>query len=172
MDRNDIAIVVSVMSLSVAALSLGWNIYRDVVVKAKVKVTFGVRVIIHASMPERPTFLNISLTNFGPGVVTLSMIQMKNAPLWRRLLRKTEHAIIMHDYENPLSGKLPKRLEVGERLDLLLAYSKECFLRANCTHIGVSDFFGRVHWAPRSHLRKAKQDYAKAFGSAEAALGS
>lgn len=161
---SELALGISIFSVIVAAFSLGWNIYRDVMLKAKVKVAFGVRVMLHSSMPERPRLLIISATNFGPGAVTLSAIYVKNAPLWRRVLRKTEYGFIMHDYANPMSGQLPKKLEMGEKLDLLLPYDKECLLSADCTHIGLTDYFGRTHWAPRSDVKKAKQAYVKAFG--------
>jgi hypothetical protein len=65
-----IALLISIFSVLVAAFSLGWNIYRDIILKAKVDVSFAVVTIIHDTMPERPQFLNIKATNFGPGPVT------------------------------------------------------------------------------------------------------
>lgn len=96
----------------------------------------------------------------------MSMIVTKNAPLWRRILRKSQHGVIIFDYTNPMSDKLPKKLDVGESLNLLLPYEKKCFLSEPVTHIGVGDSFGRIHWAPQFDLVNAQRQYAKAFGSA------
>jgi len=70
---------------------------------------------------------------------------------------------MLHDYSNPLSGKLPARLEVGETIHLLIPYDEDCFLREKDTHIGLSDSFGRVHWAPARDVTKAKREFRKDF---------
>jgi len=46
MDTAQAAILISICSAIVAAFSLGWNVYRDVVLKAKVMVTFAVKNIV------------------------------------------------------------------------------------------------------------------------------
>ena len=165
MSTENIALAISIASAVIASLSLGWNIYRDVVLRARVRVSFSIVSIIHESLPDRPRYLSISATNFGPGPVTLSMPCAKNAPLWRRIARKTKHAVINPDYTNPLSGKLPKKVEVGDKLDLLLPYKKDCLLHARFTHVGLSDYFGRMHWAPRAQLKAAYRQYHEEFGS-------
>lgn len=164
METEVIALLLSVFSISVAALALGWNIYRDVILKPKLKVDFGIKKIVHQTFTEPLTKLIITATNFGPGRIKCSMIQFMNAPLWRRLLRKTEYAVILSDSENPMSRKLPATLEVGDQIDLILPYDKDCFLSSPCTHIGVSDFFRRVHWAPTKQVKKAREQYLKEFG--------
>lgn len=158
-----IALLISIFSVLVAAFSLGWNIYRDIILKAKVDVSFAVVTIIHDTMPDRPQFLNIKATNFGPGSVTISMICVKKAEIWRRLIRKTKHAVITPDYTNPLSSKLPAKIEVGDKIELLLPYKKDSFLRSHFTHIGVNDYFGRTHWAPKRDLKKAYATWKKDF---------
>lgn len=163
MTESQIAILISALSAGIASFALGWNIYRDVVLKAKVRVSTTVVTIIHDSMPERPDFISVKATNYGPGIVHILMIEAKTSPLWRRLLRKTKHAVIMYDYTNPLSAKLPKKLEVGETADLLLPYTKESWPKEPFTHIGVSDSFGRVHWAPRKQLRKVREQWQEKF---------
>jgi hypothetical protein len=157
------ALFISALSLAIAALSLGWNIYRDVILKPKLKVRFGVKEIILPSVPEHLTKLILTATNFGPGRITSDLIELKNAPLWRRVLRKTQKAIIIHDRENPMSAQLPATLEVGDNIDLILPYDKDCCLSKPYTHIGLSDSFGRIHWAPTRDMREAKEHYRKAF---------
>lgn len=158
-----IALLISILSLAVAALSLGWNIYRDVILKPKLKIGFGVKEIISPSLAEHLTKLILTATNFGPGRIKCSMIELRNAPLWRRVLRKTRQAIIIHDYQNPMSAQLPATLEVGDKMDLILPYDKECCLSKPFTHIGLSDSFGRIHWAPTRDMRRAKEHYQKDF---------
>lgn len=163
MATENIAIVISIISVGVASLSLGWNIYRDLVLKAKVQVDLGIRTILHSSMPDRPKFVGITVTNFGPGSVNLSMIQAKNAGFGKWLLRKSQHAVIMFDYTNPLSARLPAKVEAGDRIDLLLPYNKDCFLKEDLTHVGISDFFGRVHWAPKKQIESARNSWLRDF---------
>mgnify|MGYP001592975188 CR=1 FL=1 len=158
-----IALAVSIFSVLVASLSLGWNIYRDIILKAKVDVSFGVVSVIHVSLPETPHYLNLRITNFGPGPVTISTIIVKEVQLWRRLLRKTRNAFITPDYTNPLSAKLPAKIEVGDKIELLLPYDEDCFLKSRFTQVGVYDYFGRYHRAPKSDLKKAYSQWEKDF---------
>lgn len=165
MSTAEIAIIVSIISAAIAGLSLGWNIYRDVVLKAKIKIDFGVRVIIQHGNPSKPEFVNITATNHGPGLVNLSMVQMKNSSWWRWLFRKEKYAEVIHDYKNPLSGQLPCNLGVGEKLDLLFHYNADCMLKNGWSHIGLSDSFGRIHWAKSKQVKEATRQWKKDFGN-------
>lgn len=151
------AVIVAGLSLLISVFSLGWNIYRDVILKPQLKVRFSLSDVIHPTFPKAITSLILSATNLGPGQIKCSLIQLRVAPFWRRLFRKTKHAVMIHDYENPISGKLPAKLEVGEGVDLLIRYQEDCFLGEDYTHIGLSDSFGRVHWASPSDVAKARQ---------------
>ncbi len=71
------------------------------------------------------------------------------------LLRKYEGGFLIHDYENPLSGQLPQRLEVGENIDLLFPLDDKCLLTQTITHIGIRDSFDRVHWASHKDVKEA-----------------
>ncbi|MGY4828201.1 hypothetical protein ACVNIS_06465 [Sphaerotilaceae bacterium SBD11-9] len=165
MQTDQLALVVSIASAAIACLALGWNIYRDVLLKAKVVTSFSIVFILHDSLPDRPQYLNITATNFGPGVTTLSSIVARNAPLWRRLLRKVQYAIITPDYGNAMSGRLPKKLETGDKIELLLPYDAKCLLGHEFTHVGVTDFFGRTHWAPKKQMKKARTTWRKDHNS-------
>jgi hypothetical protein len=162
--NQNIAIIVSIASAIVASISLGWNIYRDIILKARLKVSIAVVNVLKHGEDISPPYLNLTVTNFGPGVVTVSTVQLRAWSLWRRLTRRTKFAIVMHDYTNPLSAKLPTKLEVGDKLDLLFPYDEDCFLKdKDFTHVGVYDFFGRVHWAPPDQLRKICDKWSKDF---------
>ena len=165
MENNIIALTLSIISLFIASLSLGWNIYRDIVLKPRVKISFGVKILVHPSIPGRPKYLDITATNFGPRDVNLSMIQMKYSGFWLWLFKKSQYAVIIHDYKNPMSAQLPNNVKVGNKICLLLPYNKDCFLSNPCTHIGISDYYGRIHWAPKKHLKEAKEQYKKDFNN-------
>jgi len=165
METTYLAIGISVFSVLIASLSLGWNIYRDIILKAKVDVSFAIVHLIHETLPERPQFINFKVTNFGPGPVIISMIHAKYAPLKLRLLRKTEHAVVLSDDTNPHSSKLPAKIEVGDKIDLLLPYGKECMLNREWTHVGVNDYYGRVHWVPKKQLIQARKQWLEDFGA-------
>lgn len=163
MANDKIALIVSIGSAIVASLALGWNIYRDIVLKAKVIVSFSVIFIFHETLPDRPKYLNITATNFGPGVVSLDTIVAADRPLWRRLFRRVRYAMINPDYSNPLSGRLPAKIETGDKIVLLLPYNDQCLLSHKFTHVGLTDFFDRTHWAPASDLKKAHAKWLRDF---------
>jgi hypothetical protein len=159
------ALIISIFSVLVASLSLGWNIYRDVVIKPKVGVLFGVRILVSEKSPNRKEYIVITATNFGPGSTTVSTICINNTSFINRLLKKSKYAIVMHDYENPLSGQLPAKLEVGEKIDILLPYNKNCFLKEEWSNIGLNDYFGTVHWANKKQLIEARKNWLAKYSS-------
>jgi hypothetical protein len=112
--------------------------------------------------------LNLTATNYGPGIVKTGNICVRQAPLWRRILRKVKFAIINPDYTNPMSTRLPAKIEVGDRIEVFLPYDEKCFLNSPFTDIGLSDYYGRVHWAPRRDLKKAYATWRKDFGGTPA----
>ncbi len=107
----------------------------------------------------------ISGTNFGPGKIRVSIIRWKKASLLSRLRRTAEYGFLIHDYKNPISGKLPITLEVGERVDLIFPYEKESILARHPTRVGLRDYFGRDHWVPRKVLKAAQAEYDRKFGA-------
>lgn len=163
MSTGEFALIVSIVSAAIASLSLGWNIYRDVILKGRVDVSFAVVTLIDQNRRDRPQYLNIKATNFGPGSVTLSTIVVKDTRLWTRLMRRPRYAIITLDYTNPLSAKLPAKVEVGDKIELFLPYDKEAFLKERFTRVGVSDYFGRIHWARAGDFKSALETWRKDF---------
>lgn len=161
-------IAISVISLVVSGIALGWNVYRDVVLKARVKVSVSVVRLVAAGQRagDGDQFVRVGVTNHGPGPVRIEMIVGKRASVWQRLLRRVRHFIVISDYANPLNPKLPAKIEVGDSLNLLLPYTPSSFLNSAATHVGISDSFGRSHFAPRRLLLEAKSQFAKDFPDA------
>lgn len=165
MTTQNLSFIISVTAVVIAAFALGWNSYRDVILKAKVKVSCGVFKLYHPDIPNDPSFIKISATNFGPGRVKIMNIVIKDARWWKRIIATIENAIITPDFKNPFSGTIPSWIEVGDKLDLLLPYTEEAFLSGEHTHVGVCDFFGRFHWAPKSDVVEAKRESKETFQS-------
>ena len=161
----EIAIIISLFSITIAAASLGWNIYRDVILKPRVKISVQQITLAQEGNPHRPKYVSIRATNFGPGVTTLGMVEMKNSSWWKKIFRQEAFAEVIYDYKNPLSGKLPHKLEVGEQLNLLFPYDKDCLLREGWSHIGIMDNFSKLHWAPCDEVAKANERWKKDFGT-------
>ena len=123
-----IALCISVLALVTSAFTLGWNIYRDVVMKPKLLVDFGIKNMIDGSEVSKPPLLIISATNYGPGQTTCEMTMIKKSSLLRIPFRRVQRFVVMHDYTNPLCSKLPSRLNMAEKIDLVFPYDRDCFL--------------------------------------------
>jgi hypothetical protein len=155
-------IIISALALVLSGISLGWNIFRDVVLKPRVKVSVD-KAQIHPGMGKGQTKLTIEAVNFGPGIVNLQMIRLKKHSIVDKLLRRSKFAAVIHDYMNPLSGQLPKALNVGEKIILILPWEKDSLLSDNPTHVGVSDTFGRMNWATRKNVKQARRKWEQDF---------
>ncbi len=165
MDSGSIAILISIASACIAAFSLGWNIYRDVILKARLKVTFSIKNIYMKGAPPGPDYIGISATNHGPGPVILNTIALRDSSLTKKLRKKERFAALNHDYENPLSSKLPLKLEMGETADYFVNFDEECFAQNEFTQLGITDSFGRTHWAPKKSMSHLRKRYSKEFGN-------
>ena len=67
------------------------------------------------------------------------------------------------DYHHWATTKASTRLEIGDQANFVFPYNNESFLKDNFLQVGVADGFGRIHWAPRRDLRKARKKYRKDF---------
>ena len=157
------ALAISLLALIVSFANLWWNMYRELALRGRLRVDFGVKEIIQAGCRQAVTRVVVSATNWGPGVVTVSMIAYKEASLWRRLLRRVKIGVIIWDYTDALSSRLPQKLEVGDTVNLTLKYGPEFKLNPGVTHVGLNDSFGRSHWAPICDIRRFRRDYQENF---------
>ena len=67
---NNTSIWISLASLFIAGMALGWNIYRDLR-RPRLKVTFGFRKLIDIEGQEESSFLMLFYTNYGPGTISI-----------------------------------------------------------------------------------------------------
>jgi hypothetical protein len=167
MSSGEIALLISFGSLLIAAVSLGWNVYRDVVRKPKLVIRLMVGAIIF-SKEKHADRVVVTITNFGPGKSIAKMLQLRKTSSWRWLFRQQRFAALLHDYVDTLSGRLPIPLEVGDSVDLTFRFGPDLFLLHDFTHIGISDAFGRVYWCERSNYRQAQKQYKEASEAANA----
>ena len=162
MSLGIVAIIVSVFSVLLAAVSLGWNIYRDVILKPKVKVHFAVKHVLNPM--GKQSFLSVGVTNFGPGLVRITTIFVQDASLLKKIRRKARVAVVLYKQEISEGSKLPVKMEVGEEATFYLPYNKECLLNEEWTHIGVRDTFHRLHLSQRGEVEQARKYWIRDFG--------
>ena len=162
-----VSLVISLLSIIMAVLALGWNIYRDIIMKGRVKIQFGWYIIVDGEVII-PDTIRISGVNHGPGKVVIKMIYWKKSSIVRRLRRTVVKGFIKLT-KKPLeySDMLPKELDVGDELNLIFP-SSAGFADLDFSHLGLGDNFGRVHWARKKDIQnfrdKRKNMTAKALG--------
>jgi hypothetical protein len=155
------ALYISLAALIVSVFSLGWNFYRDVILKPRLKVTVA---ITRVGSTERgwEDFITVSAVNLGPGPIICNGI-LGEKKHFLRFWEKRISFYAVEDFNNPLSTPLPKKLEVGDSLMEFFNLKEDAFLSMDPTHIGVRDTFGRMHCASKKSLKKAKKDFLKGF---------
>jgi len=158
--------IISVLALMIAAISISWNIYRDIILKAKLRVNVQISGLVQPGK-KLGDFITITAVNYGPGSIVCESVWIRKKSFWRWLRRKSRYAFIVPDYTNPLSGQLPKELKVGEKITLLFPYKEKMFLATKPTHVGIMDSFGRIHWANSKRLKEAAARYLKDFPEEE-----
>ena len=169
-----VALCVSILALSASFLSLGWNIYRDVVLKPRLKVAFGIKSMLREGEEHRlsemgPPLLILEITNHGPGEVVCSgaVAKTESFAFLRSLFGKLSYRFITPDFKHPLCFRLPYRIVVGEKIQIIFPYNQECFLAEAPMRIGINDSFDRTHWASRQELKRAIQQYRTDLGTAK-----
>ncbi|WP_133162149.1 hypothetical protein [Hyphococcus luteus] len=162
MTATVITIIVSVAAIIISAISLGWNIYRDVILKPKVVVSIDKARIYPAGLQPEDKLI-IDAVNHGPGNVHLQVINFRRGNILDRVMRKSSRGVMIHDYENLLSGQLPKRLDVGEKVTLIFPWVQDSLLAENPSKVGLSDTFGRINWASQKKVKKARKKWEDDF---------
>jgi hypothetical protein len=152
-----VTIAASILALLVSAISLGWNIYRDVILKARLQVRFSVSELIMPDGSVTAPYLGLNVVNLGPGQAIVNMsILKKRGSSW---FGKASLTGVIHNYDDPFCARLPAKMAVSETITITFPTDKNCLLDAPPLRIGVQDSFGRIHWAPKRDVRKAQRDW-------------
>ncbi|MEM7009922.1 MAG: hypothetical protein AAF585_00435 [Verrucomicrobiota bacterium] len=153
----------AIIALLLACVSLGWNIYRDIVLKARLRVTMFIGSIFNPDIEDYcysdsgERNITIDVTNFGPGVNEVQSVVMRKG--W---FRNQQYGFVHHDGFLKPDSPLPARLEVANSVRITIPFQVDfCFLSAEPKDIGVVDAFGRYHWAPRKQVREAVRKFSE-----------
>jgi hypothetical protein len=141
----ELALAVSLLSLLISGASFGWDIYKEIGLRAQVRVDLSVVTVVGGPEFDDPVFVMIYCVNKGPGKVRLDNLHFKFLMLLDKGKIDTGYAITMYDRENPASSALPLTLDVGETARYLIPFTANCFLQRDVTDFAVSDSFGRNH---------------------------
>lgn len=104
MNAAYVAIGISFCSLLIAALSLGWNIYRDVIRKPHLRVSIMNGVLAQINTGQKDRRVVITITNHGPGKTTAHILHLRKSNLWLWLTRRRRAAMLMLITAIPCSG--------------------------------------------------------------------
>ena len=168
------SLVISSISVAISIFALGWNFYRDVVLKSRAKGNISITNIYHKNEMFGP-FITITIVNLGPSrlhlesiyIAKLSWFRFLGKRIARFLNRESKYGHVMWDYTNEYSSRLPTLLDVGEKASFLLKSNQESFLSVNPTHVGITDSFGRFHWVDSLSLRATKSEYFEKYSKNE-----
>jgi hypothetical protein len=104
-------------------------------------------------------YIDLQITNLGPGKITIINIAMLEGGLFKKLIRKQKKGVIIYDYTNELNPKLPMTIEQYNSASQYLILSKCNWINKSVTHLGFVDNLGRYHWVKRRHLAAIKRNF-------------
>jgi len=159
-----VAIVIAVVSLSVAMLTLGWTIYRDAIQKPRFRVSVAIKSIHQAGHEEDGPYVFVEALNLGPLPNRLGLVFARKSWWQRRMKFDKRYAFIYPDFGHMATTPAGTRLEVGDIGTFVFPYDRDCFLKTEFVSVGVADGYGRTHWTSRAHTRKAREQYHEDFG--------
>ena len=155
-------IFISCLSLFISALALGWNIYRDLILKPRLKIKFNISNLVQVGSLHT-THVLLGGTNWGPGEIIINMISYKYRPWFVLSKKEYTQGFILPDHTNRFNVPLPHKLTVAESITHIFNYRADCFLKDKITHIGFIDSYGREHWALKKDVKDVIKQYRKDF---------
>jgi len=160
-----VPVVISFSALLVSGFSLGWNVYRDVILKPRLRVGFGVkRLAVEGKLSDR--FLTLTAVNMGAGQVSCLGITVKKVSR-KWLKKKVVEGYVVPEFNHPYAThKLPHKLNMAEQIDFYFTLKDDCFLAFKPTHVGIYDNFGRTHWASKEQTARAVQTFSALYPKA------
>lgn len=155
----DFSIIISAVSVAIAGTALGWNIYRDIVSKPRLRAHIGVYDLLNADGKNIGNRIFLEGTNHGPGdVVIRSVVAKRN-----HIRRHHKYFVALPENLTVLSDSLPCKKGVGDSVRVAFPHVKDSFLGQRFIKIGFLDSFGKYHWATRKSLIQARVQFKKDF---------
>ena len=71
MDQFAVTVIISVLSLFIAGVSLGWNIYRDYIDRGRLKVSAFIADVFIPDVGKQPKVMSVRVTNVGKQPITV-----------------------------------------------------------------------------------------------------
>lgn len=99
-----IALFIACFSMIIGAISLGWNIYKEIIFKPKLIVNLGVSVLVGGGAKE--TIISLRGVNSFQGSVTVNIPVLKKTGYFRKLFKCEKNWIINPDHSHPYCSAL------------------------------------------------------------------
>ena len=144
-------------------LTAGWTIYRDAIRKPKFRVSISLKTVVQAGREPDGPHIFVEALNMGPDSNRFRIVFCRNSWWQRRIKGAVGGAFIYSDYAHVAATRGGERIEVGDTATSVFPYDADCFLKDDFVQVGVSDGYGRMHWAPRAQLRKVRKKYCQDF---------
>lgn len=159
------------LPLALSAVALGWNVYRNVIFKPRLAVSFfyagrdrqGGLANLTVGEPERFHSVHevrLSIVNYGPGSVRCEYAVVRVRPAWQVLFGRSTWRMLLKP-DGTRHRELPAFIEAADRLELPMKgeafFFDEDFFKRNSSQVGVRDSYGRFPWAPKRDLREARK---------------
>lgn len=157
----DWALVVSTFALLVSMMSLAWNVYRELGLRARLNISIKLVALGVGADGEIERRVLVHVVSRGPGSCHITNIAYKRT-VWQRFARKRKYGSVVPPVGD-VGDKLPAKLETGDAVHLFLPYEEGIFLKTRRASVGVKDSLGRYHWAPRNELRTIEKRYRQTF---------
>lgn len=146
----------------------GWNIYKDVLKRDRVKVTGGFRIMLSDETDRQDVFV-VSVTNLSDRPLSVTHVggfkyHRFRWPLLAKLLPKAPDPGAYLLSFNPLYSPLPRRIEARHSESIVYTIAREDFPPVVQLWVTTSD--GRNWYAPRRDVRAIAAERAEAQVSA------
>jgi hypothetical protein len=182
MTLSDYALIVSISSIFISIGAFLWNIWQKFIfVKPTLQVSFGLFRVVQPDVPANPIrrLLMLTVTNMGPGPVILQLCIAKEKKHWWKRAKTHPTLVPIHgdptDQDptgiGPFGGGLPAKIDAGEVKQFFFPYTRDCFLQAGLTRVGINDTYHRLIWCRRGDMQKVYQSYCRDFGKDSSVMG-
>jgi hypothetical protein len=165
------AVCISLVSACISLFSLGWNIYRDVILKPRLKVDLcfadaiphrtgngTMALMTKREIKTQSTVIMLEAVNHGPG-----SIQCNSVGGIAGRFGKKSRTFISPDANHYLADQLPKTLAPGDTIKVVFPIRSDGFLGQDVKRIGFKDSYDRMHWAPRSSVKAVVRTFRNHF---------